>query len=760
MLKPGLLFFIMRNDHRKLPCLILLLLMPLISGCVTPTDLSANPDRATWKAEHVLQLDPIDAAINTVDMLALYAREDAKQLTLRVDLLDPPGLNFITQFKLSFNDEMVLVQFLSDQSVQFQPASQDFIASAQLLDSPQADRIEAQFVFAQELPADLKIEALLRDGTDQSILDQISPVSVFNSPPAISKTALVFWNVMPASTPAQALRRWDGAHTGPYGQRHGLKHLLVASSQSGVHLILLDALTPNALASLELLGQTSTLRDLQRQGLLSLAQSSWGDPLACQSALELSRIAAKNYNIQATDGLIAGPLTPECIKAAQTAFAYLGSGFQTPKSWNGTSLIPLPVIPSDVSAVQQFGFYQVQGKRLSNAVLSQLIQNTLDGNTDRVLVLGGSLPESLFAEQSISSELMKYIADRPWIEVQNASGLADLSADTIESLPVGCNDFYCSPDYSQTRAFTLTGNSAPINYGDLQATLRPALDTLSIADPFAQQTWLTYLSLTNPTVSAERAQIQANYLGQVGVSLYAYLWAQEPTAVSRCDLDLDWDDEAECVLSNAEMLVVIEHQGPGVVGLFSIESGSPIQWVAPSTSLAAGLGDPSNWKPQSGPLSDSDALVNAFSPTLDLRVFTAVASGDTILFTHPQSSSEVVYQILPNSTLRVRISNPANSLVTIPILPAKPSLLDSEWVKFNPIKMEDNSIQVQLPSNKKMSITGGAILPPESFRNSLSFINQPEDPNQVFPDGHFLPFPMIRLQMDLASTSILEIRLP
>ncbi len=37
---------------------------------------------------------------------------------------------------------------------------------------------------------------------------------------------LAFWNTLPASTPAQVLRRWDGAHTGPVGSRHGLRYLI------------------------------------------------------------------------------------------------------------------------------------------------------------------------------------------------------------------------------------------------------------------------------------------------------------------------------------------------------------------------------------------------------------------------------------------------------------------------------------------------------------------------------------------------------
>ena len=56
------------------------------------------------------------------------------------------------------------------------------------------------------------------------LLCDISPLIYSNSSlPTPAYLLLAFWDTLPASTPIQLLRRWDGAHTGPYGQRHGLK---------------------------------------------------------------------------------------------------------------------------------------------------------------------------------------------------------------------------------------------------------------------------------------------------------------------------------------------------------------------------------------------------------------------------------------------------------------------------------------------------------------------------------------------------------
>jgi hypothetical protein len=89
---------------------------------------------------------------------------------------------------------------------------------------------------------------------------------------------LAFWNTVPAYTPAQALRRWDGAHTGPYGERHGLHLLLQAVRRSKVPVVLLDLKTPAALSALDFLGKLPQIQNLSTQGLLILPEALPGSP--------------------------------------------------------------------------------------------------------------------------------------------------------------------------------------------------------------------------------------------------------------------------------------------------------------------------------------------------------------------------------------------------------------------------------------------------------------------------------------------------
>ena len=58
----------------------------------------------------------------------------------------------------------------------------------------------------------------------------LSPFHRTLIPIAARHLLMAFSDVFDATTPAQTLRRWDGAHTGPYGERHGLHPLLDAAA--------------------------------------------------------------------------------------------------------------------------------------------------------------------------------------------------------------------------------------------------------------------------------------------------------------------------------------------------------------------------------------------------------------------------------------------------------------------------------------------------------------------------------------------------
>lgn len=751
LLKSGSFLFtasLMKKYHRSLKVSpIFLAALILLSACGLP----ASPPQPAGDdpASTLLRLDPPDAAPGAPDLAALSARLQPDSLTVRLDFLEQPLVEFSTELQVQTSTAQASILVASDLSVSIHPANSPLLqsANAQWVTST---GLEVRISLSQPLPADTEVTVSLRDPVSGQPLDDILPTSLSAPAPAPAQVALIFWNVIPASTPAQALRRWDGAHTGPVGQRHGLKHLLDAASQSGLPITLLDALTPQSLAALELLGQVDTLRGLLQQGLVSFAQPSWGDPAACQAALQLSQSAAGEYGLNAAPGVISGPLPADCLTdAADFSFAWLGQSAQTIQTLHGVSLLPLPHPPYDSSAAKEFAFAQVDGKRLSNAILSQLLENALSEDPRRVLVLGGSLPDSLFAEQSIAPQLMQSIADMPWVRVLTLAELQQIPASQAAGLPQSCADLYCSPDSANLRAYTPAGQLAQMTLAETQSRLRSALQSQSISDPFTRQSWLAYLALTQPTSSPERGQLQANYLGQLGYPLYAQLWAQQPASIARCDIDLDWDAEAECVLANQSTLAIFEHRGAALVGLYTLQGQSLTRWIAPSSTLALGLGDSSAWDLTTGAFSDPGSLPGAFSFPQDTRVYSSQITSNRLIFKLPDSPDAKAFELGDDGTLLFTWAGESSQSLDLPMIPPQASTFSPGWAQSVTLQQDSDSMWLNSGAAVKLSLHQAQLVSTDSFLDTLEYIQQPENANQVFNEGHFLPYPLLHFRVQV-----------
>ena len=128
-------------------------------------------------------------------------------------------------------------------------------------------------------PHRFAVQAFLTRAGSPLVVDQLGPVRSDDLAPPPAELLLAFWNTFPAYTPAQALRRWDGAHTGPFGGRHGLGALLAAARHAGVPVALLDLKSPRALSALDYIGALPRIRNMQSQHLLILPEALPGFPV-------------------------------------------------------------------------------------------------------------------------------------------------------------------------------------------------------------------------------------------------------------------------------------------------------------------------------------------------------------------------------------------------------------------------------------------------------------------------------------------------
>ncbi|PWH12576.1 MAG: hypothetical protein DDG60_12360 [Anaerolineae bacterium] len=231
----------------RLAVFVLLLLFLVVGAGLGRLVIAARP----WTLEHLRLLDDAFASQPAWDITAVFTRLAGPRCEIRLDFLDlPDPLEY--QFTLTLGNRA--------------------------------------FIFTHEAPAPLGTRLSANSVTDVVILSLSdcqpaadTPLLVqtpaetlqttFGASLAIEPLTLqwVFYNPFwPAATPIQAWRRWDGAHTGPRGERHGLHGLLSAAEKHRIPLTLYDINTPLVLSAIQAVGGTPQLDRMQANGLLFL----------------------------------------------------------------------------------------------------------------------------------------------------------------------------------------------------------------------------------------------------------------------------------------------------------------------------------------------------------------------------------------------------------------------------------------------------------------------------------------------------------
>lgn len=215
----------------------------LVGAALLLSQLCLKPgDAPAWRLEHLRALDRPENLPPDRDLTALYARPAGLNCEIRLDFLDLPS-----------QPAYDLRLFSGGRSYRFQTGS-EWVTG---YDS-QAETITLQlpgFCPAGEFRAETASDSL--SSSNPSLF---SPVQL----------SLVFSNAFDAYTPAQTLRAWDGAHTGPRGERHGLRHLLTALEKYQTPLTLLNVNNPQALSALAYADGLKWVTRLEQSGLISL----------------------------------------------------------------------------------------------------------------------------------------------------------------------------------------------------------------------------------------------------------------------------------------------------------------------------------------------------------------------------------------------------------------------------------------------------------------------------------------------------------
>ncbi len=681
-----------------------------IAGCQAAY-LVPSADLMNWKFTDLRLLDPVDTSDPEQDLLALYSRKLDDSFQIRLDFLDlgtqlnqdiyipidthPNGtvlradsyghlgiltrLNWDYLLKIAASGEVSLL----DSRLSQLESQEIFI----IWDSMQ-DRVIIDFVHNQLPIYDglSRVQAVVAAPGGNLVLDQTSPVFVDDAlPTARTKIMFVFWNSYSSLNPAQALRSWAGAHSGPMSSRHGLLYLIDEASQSNSTLFIYDLFTPGNISALEYSGSLSQINRLVRENTIINIDNTNG-----KSIFIFSRL---NNNILFGDNDYAHYIN----------------------------------LQSDCNLTPNYKGDEVSVGSLSLACKKLLINQAITYPSDP-LVLGGDFSTSPFGDPATAQQVFGYIASHPWLQTATINDLSTekRTLEALNSLSTAIN----------------SGN----NPGNITETLVQRQVSIALRQAPANQLSILaqsiYSELTKPA-EHRLASLRSAYIGQLGLLLKGAEWAEAPTAIQTCSIDLDYDGENECILSTDSVYAVIEPQGGYIPVLFSKDAQGVHQIIGPTWEFSVGLSDPSKWNPGLGLQGDPAQLLGAFQDQYtDWQTYSPEITHDEILLRDKAGSIAKSFSIA-GDRIQIHLQNvPQSQKVPVP-------LAVDPWIRFTPDwgqkysgKIAGNSYIWGLDPGIMVKVTSTGKIDAYAFNDTLSMMSRPEDPNYDYSSGHYLPFPM------------------
>lgn len=699
-------FLIPWQNHPMVKRLLPLLALLLLTGCAAAAPL---PD---WTAADLRWLGSTDGPDPARDLTAVSVRIDADEIVFRIDLLDltwedpfPADLHIAIDASpggthLPFTAETRWDLLLSIPAGG-PPRLTDLASGADLPAVPRALRDPGTETVTirlarSALPGIFSFQVFTAaPGADRP--EDSSPVLEGDGPAPAARAPLllVFSQVLPAETPALALRAWDGAHSGPLRGRHGLSHLLTAARAAGVPLVLLDARAPSTLAALDALDQAGFVRNRVNEGLLLLPALAWAPP--AEISLPLADAAALTRRIGLSEFAYTNGMGPA------EGYDFQFTSLPDPTHLiRGIEHIYIPLPPEDPTA-------QPTSEGLSLDVRRRLQAIALSEDPADLLVLGGALPDSTWGDPEIVTAALAYISSRPWIQ--------PLDAATLRAFPSVLGG---SPAFPSERRDPLLSD------------LTAAPENLARADA-----WNAFLRLGQPA-EAGLAAVQNALRGEtIGPVLAAARWAADPGPVSDCSIDLTYDGKPECVLAAPPLFAVISTDGARLLALFAGER----QIVGPSAQLIAGWSDPSEWDPYAGPGADPAQIMGAFVDSdSPFTPYTAALDVSRLTLTRADGARVKVFT-LTSEGLQVDYQSGDAAFTTRLALVLQPTARVREgWADDYLRTALDDGWRWSLSDGPSVRVRASTPVSLTAFNDALELLLQPEDPNYPYPPGQYLPF--------------------
>lgn len=570
------------------------------------------------------------------------------------------------------------------------------------------------------------------------IQDQSSPFSTGDPPPGQAHVLFAFWNTFPAYTPAQTLRRWDGAHTGPLGGRHGLYNLLRTARNQAIPLFLLDLKTPTSLSALDYAEGLEFVRGMAAKGNLFVLDWLPSLPLAEEFQ---ARLLAESRHIGQEFGLTVGnfiyaPISADLSGGYQVVFTPQIGNQQAiyaeltpvkPIRWKDRITIPIPSdLPNDQATLNG------PSLELRRVLIQNALANAESSNNPQILILGGDLPQSTWGEPQRARATFAYLREHPWIKFMDTNALLTMQPEPGE--PPSQQRAPLNPKESEIITGLMNAPEGQLSQAALDAYL-------ALHAPFSSS-------------SPELGALRDNYLGVVSMLLAAAEWETEPYAGVDCSRDLDMDDEPECSLASEKIFAIFEPGDASLVFAFARTEIGLHQVVGPTSQFVVGLSDPATWDLSAGLQADPTVIAGAF--TDDRDPYQVIEGQDTLVFQHKEHLKK--YHLTP-SGIRFEYQTTTPSIWEIPLAFDPWKRFHPDWASDYLIKTSKNGFELSVGSGVKVEIEASSELSNHSFNVTQDRMGRQENPNYEYPPGHYLPFPMVLLELEPTDRGYLELKI-
>jgi hypothetical protein len=742
----------------------------------------------------VLALDPLDADSPNSELIAISLQQQDSTALLTVDFLDlridhPPWL--IVEIDPWLGDSPPgrsaryknLQLLLTPSATKALGTGGDaysvdgFIRAAWDFELDQVRIVLPVDQSSSQLPWSVQARAFEQGASIAS--DLIGPVLSDVREKREARLLLIFWDVFRGETPALALRSWNGAHSGPAGERFGLVHLLDAASRHSIPINLLGINSPGSLAGLEFLGKLDRIDRMLEGDLINLPATLPDDySLGSQPAAITQRVMdgregiAKAYGIPHAEWLALDSLSlsaEDLQHAARLGYRGIVAPVKNaapgePSEWatqdEGVIVLARPRTDTDLSMGNEGG--------LSISLRRALIEAALSPGGRNLAVLGGSLPETFWGDPQQVQNAFAWIAAHPWIR---AIRLDELTRGSLPVLhyPRDLGGYSNAPEVKLAEALSSDGSRQPSYLDKMALDLYARASSRRGCLPESDLRWDDAWAACAREPVEDLNALRQSALADAWLFHYAAEWGHEAACGTGNEngrsewADPDYDGQIEAVLWNETFLAVFDPLGGRLSALFACIPGYGVTTIiAPRASKVIGASDPSQWDlEQDGIPERSDPmLAGAYlsSDAID-RMFGLRLIGSRVQIVHPEGDFRILFSLSGNSIQAdFNLSTAIRPRLELGLLIA-PELLEQPGFG-SAYRLSQQSGTVRILVDEKAALH--ASLPGATWDVISSFDSpapslEAEDPNLELPPGHFLPLPFIVLRTSVGDGDHLTI---